>query len=46
MGWLEYYGAGYIARVRLEAREIDELKDKTNQIRKLENLCNSLVARL
>jgi multimeric flavodoxin WrbA len=46
MGWLEYYGAEYVAKVRLEAREIDELKDKTNQIRKLENLQNSLVARL
>lgn len=46
MGWLEYYGAEYVAKVRLEAREIDELKDKTNQIKKLHNLTNSLALQL
>jgi len=36
MGWLQHYGAEYVAKVRLRAREKDELKRREGEIRKLD----------
>ena len=42
MGWLRHYGAQYVAKVRLMAREKDELKQRRSQMKKLEAFADNL----
>jgi multimeric flavodoxin WrbA len=42
MGWLRHYGAEYVAKVRLRAREIGELERKPHELRKLGEFAETL----
>ena len=42
MGWLQDYGAEVVAKVRLRAREKDDLRQRRTQMKKLEAFANSL----
>lgn len=43
MSWLQYYGAQIVAKVRLRAREKDDLGRRRTQMRKLETFANRMM---
>jgi len=46
MSWLRHYGAEYVAKVRLRAREKDDLRQRRGQMERLEALATDLVGLL
>ncbi len=42
MSWLRHYGAEYVAKVRLRARELGELEGKPREMEKLEDFARTL----
>ena len=43
MSWLRHYGAEYVAKVRLRAREKDDLRQRRGQMERLEAFAADLV---
>ena len=46
MSWLQHYGAEYVGKLRLRAREKDELKRKPRQLKRLETFAANLASTL